>query len=86
MNKGKGKRRRVTRATPPPGFDWDNTKTRFCAKMAEIHSDKPTGEVLTPETAYAKMCKFVKEDLHLSVSDIFYCDHDHHLTNLLIWC
>ena len=84
-NKGKRKRKCVPRAAPP-GFDWPNTRTRFCAKMAEIHSDQPSGEVLTPETAYAKMSKFIKEDLHLSVSDFFYCDRDHRLTNLFIWC
>ena len=48
--------------------------------------NRPTGEVLTPEMAYARTNKVIKEDLHLSVSDFFYCDRDHHLINLFIWC
>jgi len=54
--------------------------------MAEIFFNQPTGEVPNPEMAYARITKFVKEDLHLSVSNFFYCDCDHHLTNLFIWC
>ena len=53
--------------------------------MARVYF-KPTGEVTNPETAYATIMRFVKEDLYLSVSNFFYCDRDHHLTNLLIWC
>ena len=48
--------------------------------------NQPTGEVPNPEAAYASVIKFVKEDLKLSVSNPFYCDRDHHLTNLFIWC
>ena len=54
--------------------------------MAEIYHDEPTGEVITPETAYASVTQFVKEDLHLSVSSFFYCDSDHRSTNLFVWC
>jgi len=54
--------------------------------MLEIYLNQPAGEVLTPETAYARITKFVKEDLNLSVSNFFYCGRDHHLTNLFIWC
>ena len=38
---------------------------------------QPIGEVPNPETAYAEMKTFIKEDLYLSVSCFFYCDCDH---------
>ena len=84
IEKGEGKRKRIPRAAIPPGIDWPKTTRRFRAEMAKIFN--PTGEVPNPETAYASFNKFVKEDLKLSVSNLFYCDRDHHLTNLFIWC
>jgi len=84
-SKGEGKRKRIPKKVLAPGINWPNTCGRFCAEMAKIYLDQPTGEVLNPETAYASIYKFVKEDLHLSVSDFFYCDRDHRLTNLFIW-
>ena len=86
VDKGKVKRKRTSRAAPPPGFDWPTTTDRFCAEMAKIYFNQPTGEVITPETAYASATKFIKEDLYLSVSGFFYCDRDHRLTNSFIWC
>jgi len=86
IDKGEGKRKRLPKAALPPGIDWPNTAKRFCAEMAEIFFNQPTGEVPNPETAYASMNQFIKDDLYLSVSHFFYCDHDHHLTNLFIWC
>jgi len=85
-NEGGGKRRCAPKKAVPPGIDWPGTNSRFCAEMAKMHFNRPTGEVLTPEMAYARSTKFIKEDLYLSVSDFFYCDRDHHLTNLFIWC
>jgi hypothetical protein len=85
VEKGEGKRKRIPMKDLPPGFDWPNTRDRFCAEMAKIYSIQPTGEVTDPETAYANLNKFIKEDLYLSVSNFFYCDRDHRLTNLLIW-
>ena len=85
MDKDEGRRRRIPKKDLAPGIDWPTTCRRFCAEMAKICFDQPTGEVINPETAYANTNKFVKEDLHLSVSDFFYCDRDHRLTNLFIW-
>jgi len=84
-DKGKGKRKRIPKKDLPPGINWPNTHDRFCAEMAKIYCNQPTGEAINPETAYANMNKFIKEDLYLSVSDFFYCDRDHRLTNLFIW-
>ena len=86
IDKGEGKRKRVPKAPLPPGVDWPDTTGRFCAEMVNIFFNQPTGEVPNPETAYARINEFVKEDLKLSVSNFFYCDRDHHLTNLFIWC
>jgi len=83
-NKGKGKRKRIPKKDLPPGIGWPNTRDRFCAEMAKIYLE-PTGEVPNPETAYARSTEFIKDDLCLSVSDFFYCDCDHRLTNPLIW-
>ena len=81
---GKGKWKHIPKKALTPDINWPNTCARFCAEMAKICFDQPTGEVINPETAYARCTKFVKEDLHLSVSCFFYCDSDH-LTNLSIW-
>jgi len=86
IDKSEGKRKRIPKAAPPPGVNWPNTTRRFCAEMLEIYFNQPTGEVLTPETAYASVTKFVKDDLDLSVSNFFYCDRNRRLTNLFIWC
>jgi len=82
----KGKRRRFPKKDLASGIDWPSTCIRFCAEMAKIYLDQPTGEVTNPETAYAEISKFIKEDLHFSVSNFFYCDCDHRLMNLLIRC
>ena len=84
-DKGEERRKRAPRKPVPLGINWPDTRDRFCAEMAKICFNQPTGEVLNPETAYAKTDKFVKEDLYLSVSGFFYCDSDHRLTNLWIW-
>ena len=69
--KGKAKRKpRVPKGAVPPGINWPNTCERFCAEMARIYF-KPTGEVTNPETAYASLTNFIKEDLYLSVSNFF---------------
>ena len=86
MDKGEGRRKRAPRKPVPLGINWPDTRDRFCAEMANICFNQPTGEVINPETAYAKSYKFTKDDLYLSVSDFFYCDSDHRLMNLSIWC
>ena len=86
VDKGEGSRKRAPRKPVPLGINWPDTRDRFCAEVAKICFNQPTGEVTNPETAYAKSFKFVKEDLYLSVSGFFYCDSDRRLTNLSIWC
>ena len=86
VDKGEGRRKRAPRKPVPLGINWPDTRDRFCAEMANICFNQPTGEVINPETAYAKSYKFTKDDLYLSVSDFFYCDSDHRLMNLSIWC
>ena len=71
VDKGEGKRKRVPRKPVPLGINWPDTRDRFCAEMAKICFNQPTGEVINPETAYAKSNKFAKEDLYLSVSGFF---------------
>jgi len=83
-DKVEGKRKRIPKKDLAPGINWPNTCERFCAEMAKIYN-QPTGEVTNPEMAYARITKFTKEDLYLSVSNFFYCDRDHHLTNFVIW-
>ena len=69
--KGKERQKRVPRKHLPVGIDWPTTYGRFCAEMGKIYLHKPTGEVPNPESAYAEICKFITDDLHLSVSDFF---------------
>ena len=82
--KGGGRRKRVPQKCLPVGIDWHTTYGRFCAEMAKIYLHKPTGEAPNPETAYAEITKFIKDDLNLSVSNFFYRDRDHRLINLFI--
>ena len=69
--KGRERRKRIPRKHLPVGVDWPTTYGRFCAEMTKIYLHKPTGEVPNPETAYAEMYKFIKDDLCLSASDFF---------------
>ena len=78
------KRKRIPKEFLPLGTEWPATYSRFCAEMDKICIKKPTGEVPDPETACAKITNFIKDDLHLSVSNFFYCGHNHHSINLLI--
>ena len=84
-DKAEGKQKRIPKKDLAPGINWPNTYERFCGEMAEIYYSQPTGGVPNPEMAYASITKFIKEDLYLSVSNFFYCDRDHRLTNFVIW-
>jgi len=84
-DKVEGKRKRTPKKDLAPGINWPNTCERFCAETTKIYYNQPTGEVTNPEMAYASFTKFAKDDLYLSVSDFFYCDRDHRLTNFVIW-
>ena len=50
----------------------------------QVQNERTSGR-LRPESAVAKIHDFIKEDLHRSVSDFFYCDGDRHLTKMRIW-
>ena len=66
--------------------DWDQTLVRFRGDLDDfysVHHGQPSGGLL-PETALAKINKFIKEDLKRSVSN-FYCVFVHHFTNLTTW-
>ena len=50
---------------------WEQTKDRFVWELLEEYRFRPTGGSVNPETAFANINKFIKEDLHRSVSDLF---------------
>ena len=84
-SKGKGKQKRTpNKSLESQGIDWPATYSKFCAEMDRICVNTPTGEVPDPKAAYAEIRKFVSDDVPHSVSDLFYCGFNHHLTNLLI--
>ena len=85
IDKSGGKRTRAPKMALPPGVNWHDTSGRFFAELDKIYLNQPTGEVTKPEVAYARSNEFIKEDLYFSVSNVFYCDRDHRLTNSLIW-
>jgi hypothetical protein len=72
--KGKGRERSPSPPdTPPavkPDTDWDQTLERFQAMLQKVHKERTSGR-LTPESAFAKIHYFVKEDIHRSVSESF---------------
>lgn len=83
---GRGDRQKQDPSDPPPkGIDssWEETKDRFVWKLLEEYYFGPPGRSINPETAFANINKHIKEDLHRSVSDLFYRDCDHRLMNLI---
>ena len=90
--KGKGKvtqrgEKKHNCAEPLPEdveFSWEQTKDRFVWELLQIYYFRPTGGSINPEVAFAHTRSSLEGDLHLSVSDVFYRDRDHHPTNLLL--
>lgn len=82
--KGEGRRKHTPRGPIHAGVDWSTAYSRFYIEMVKICIDRPTGEVLNPEAAYAKTKKIIEDDLHLSVSNFFYCGRNHRLINLFV--
>ena len=74
-DKGKGRERPHSPPDAPPvvDTDWNQTLERFQEVVQNVHKERTTGG-LTPESAVAEIQTFVKEDLHQSVSVLFYCD------------
>ena len=68
MDKGEGKRRYALHLK---GVDWHNTCQRFSDEAARICFSQSPGEVVHPETAYAEIVEFIKDDLRLPVSRFF---------------
>ena len=85
MPSGKGRRKRRPPEPLPEGADssWEQTKDRFVWELLEEYLLRPTGGSINPEVAFAAVTKFTKEDLHRSVSDLFYRDYDHRLMNFV---
>ena len=93
--KGKGKaapvrkgRRKREPSDPLPGganSSWEQTKDRFVWKLLKKYYFRRAGASIDPEKAFAKVKKFIKEDLRRSVSNFFYRDCDHRLMNFLTW-
>lgn len=69
----RSKRKRDTAEPLPKGADssWEQTKDRFVWKILEEYYFKPAGRVINPEKAFATLTKYIKEDLHRSVSNVF---------------
>ena len=84
IEKGTGRRKRASKETLPPDINWHRTCDRFYWEVIQTYLLQPSGGLPTPEAAYAKIKDFIKEDLHQSVSNLFYCDRDHRLTKSLI--
>ena len=78
--KGKGKaasrckgRQKLDPPDPSPGIDssWEQTKDRFVWELLEEYHFRPAGRSIDPEMAFASIYKYIKEDLHRSVSNFF---------------
>jgi hypothetical protein len=85
--KGKGRQEPDPAEPLPEGDDssWGETKYRLLWEMLEEYHLRPAGRSINPETAFANIKQFIKEDLHRSVSNFFYRDCNHHLMNFLMW-
>ena len=68
---------------PPEGADssWNQTWDRLVVELLEEYFFRRPGKSINPETAYANIHNYIREDLHRSVSDFFYRDCDRHLMN-----
>ena len=84
--KGRGKQKCGLTEPLPEGVDssWEETKDRFVWELLQEYYLRPTGESLNPEMAFANINNYIKEDLHRSVSDLFYRDCDRRLMKLLM--
>ena len=73
MPSGKGRRKRDPSKSSPEGADssWKQTKSRFDWELLEEYYLRPAGKSIKPEEAFAAIHKFIKEDLHRSVSNLF---------------
>ncbi|KAF9783805.1 hypothetical protein BJ322DRAFT_1211751 [Thelephora terrestris] len=64
----KGKRARGSPEPVPEAIDssWEQTKDRFVWELLDTYYFRPAGRSINPETAFAHIIKFIKEDLHRS--------------------
>ena len=84
-DKGKQERGSVEPLSEGVDSSWEEAKDRLLWEMFEEYHLRHAGRSINPETAFATTVKFIKEDLHRSVSDFFYRDCDHRLMNLSMW-
>ena len=70
---GMGRQKQDLSDPSPEGTNssWEQTKGRFVCELLEEYYFRPAGGSINPETAFANINKFIKEDLHRSVSDFF---------------
>ena len=69
---GTGARKRTLKRTLSPDINWAQTCDRFYWEMVKTYMLQPSGGLPTPMAAYARIKKFIKEDLHQSVSNFFF--------------
>ncbi|KAF9644667.1 hypothetical protein BDM02DRAFT_884534 [Thelephora ganbajun] len=71
IEKGTRRRKRAPKKALPPDIDWIQTYDRFYWEVIRVYLLQPSGELPTPEAAYAKIREFIKEGLHQSVRTFF---------------
>ncbi|KAF9648412.1 hypothetical protein BDM02DRAFT_3269526 [Thelephora ganbajun] len=66
--RGRGKRKRDPSEPLSESVDssWEQTKDRFVWELLEVYHFRPAGRSINPETAFASLERFIKEDLHRS--------------------
>ena len=64
---------------------WEKTTGNFVWELLDEYHFRSAGGSANPEKAFANIRKIIKEDLHRSVSNLFYHDCDRRLMNLRMW-
>ena len=70
--KGRGKGKHTVPLPVAADSSWEQTKDRFVWALLEEYFFRPAGRSINPETAFASINKHIKEDLHRSVSELFF--------------
>ena len=75
-SKGKCKHELTETLPEDVGSTWEETKDRLIWELLEVYYFRPAGGPINRETAFALTRKALGEDLHRSVSNLFYRDCD----------
>ena len=80
IQKDEGKQKQDSAEPLPEGVDlsWEEAKDQFIWRLLDEYYFRSAGRSINPETAFAHTRNVFKEDLHRSVSDVFYLDCDRH--------